>query len=1436
MWTRKRGGVRTLGVLLGLVLAVGSAPVLTGEAAAGVQVSPRKAAGAADEDTSVLTEAEALAKAKKTGELVEIASLRRESSEVFATPEGQLQAREYLRPVWTRTNGSWRRIDTDLTATDEGTVAPKASAMDLEFSGGGESPLVRMQRAGRTLSLTWPTALPKPEAEGPVATYPSVLPDVDLRLTAQEDGFTQLLVVKSAEAAASPELARLRLGLDAQGLSVEETDEGGLHALDEGAEAPVFEAPRPMMWDSSPGENPPAVEPEETAAAGEAPAKRTTTAAAAGETGDHPGAGESGKLAPVEVEVPEGQDELVLTPDAEVLTGEDTEYPVFIDPQWYTPKASAWTMASRYWASSPQWKFNGDSDSGMGYCNWKYCEPHDLKRLFYRIPVSKFAGRSILSAEFIVRNTWSASCSARGVQLWRTKGISSSTTWNSQKASGFWIDHLTTSSFAYGHDGCTAKDAEFNVKSAVQQAAKGKWSTMTFGLKASNESDGYGWKRFSDDAYLRVEYNRPPPQIKTSQLTMEYGGSCKSPSSPARIRTLGKLYVNNVTDPDGDKVAVQFRAKWDSGDGKGLTIRWQPKLTTYKKSGSDFSVTMPSVPANRTAHWYVRSYDGAQYSAWSTTGSPTACYFVYDTKVPKAPAITSGEYPASDPEDPEDPWYDGVGKYGYFDIKAADTDVTTYWFGINGDPTSKNSLSTTSGSAKTARVLPARPGLNFLTAQAFDSAGNGSEVRTYQFRVKAGQPDRATWQFDEGAGAAQAEGSTPARTAALHGGVTPGAAGVKGTALEFNGTDGYAATDIPVVATSGGFAVSAWAKLSRMPDSAAIIAAQPGNHSPGFELYYSKSFDRWVFNQYSSDTPGAPIVRAMAEQPGGVTAGTWTHLVGSYSASDDVLQLYVDGRLVGETAYSTPWDARRGLQIGAGSYSGVPDAFFPGTIDDLQLFDKPLTANEVTKLRSHRPVGDPGRPAVAIFPLDEQAGSTQITGRGDVLPAKYNGGVTTGEPGVAGKSVRFNGTDAYAKIGQTSGAHINSSRSFTVSAWARLDRKPVRAAIITAQAGEHSPGFELYYSAAYDRWAFNQYSSDSPDAVPVRALQPNGTSARAGEWVHLAGVHDTVADTLTLYVNGTFAGSTELEGSFYAGQSMYVGAGSYTDGAIANHFPGTIDDVRLLDRPASADEVRQMFRQRPLVKGRWTFEEASGAPLVTPDASASSNDMVLHSGAAVGSGWVDGGVDLDGVDDYGVTSAVPVDTSASFTVSAWAQAAAVPGRSAAVLSMPGSEQSAFSVTYEPSTTPDTDPGRWRIAMASADTPDASVTHVDNGQFFSPTEWTHLALVYDGFTKHLSLYVNGQLEEVACADEDGDGESDDTACEDRLSWTDNVLAFKSARPLQLGRAKNGTHTWGDYWPGAVSDVWAFQGSLTDDQVQQLAQGMPGMPTEVPAGDI
>ncbi|QQN81070.1 LamG domain-containing protein [Streptomyces sp. XC 2026] len=1338
--------------------------------------------------------------------------MRSETSEVFASPEGELVAYEYLRPVWARVDGEWQPVDTNLELTAEGLVAPKSATAQMVFSGGGSDSLVQLERSGRELALEWPGQLPTPDLIGDTAIYHDVLPDVDLQVQAHPDGFSQLIVVNSAEAASNPSLERLRLGIDSSGVVMRLTEGGGIEAREANGDTAVFEAPPPLMWDSSVGGGDDA---EARLAAAE------EDEAAVGP----PGAGESGNLGHVGTELTVERDALILTPDEEILRGEDTVYPVYIDPQWHSPRSTAWTMVSRYWANSPQWKFNGDANAGMGYCGWANCMPQDLKRLMYRIPTSKYAGTQILSAEFSVRNVHSASCTAQPVELWRTKDIDAKTTWNTQNSSGFWIKRLETSSFSYGHQGCAARDAEFDVKSAVQEAADKSWSTMTFGLKAENESAALSWKRFSDKAHLRVSYNRAPNQIKPSQLAMEYGGVCKPSGNEAHARTLGKIYANNITDPDGDRVAVEFRARWDAGDGRGNVVRWESGRLSSKASGSGFSVKLPTnLPQNREIQWSARSHDGKAYSPWSTSGSGGHhCHFMYNTSVPQGPAIYSSFYPESDDDNPLNPWYRGTGHYGDFRITARDSDVNRYWYGVNADPLQRNEITTTNGAPRVASVVPDQPGLHFITARAIDRAGNMSEITTYPILVDSGAPPKVTWSMNDAPGAAEAAPTPGTRWGTLHGGTTLGVDGTVGTAIRLDGASGYVSAPGPVIETARAFTVSAWVKLDRRPDQAAIVATQTGVHRPGFELYYSAVQDRWAFNQYRADEPGAATARALARDVE-VRVGQWTHLVGSYIPSAGELRIYVDGQLAGTTPYTEAWHSRGNLQIGVGEYSGERMSWFPGVIDEVQVFDLGAsTAHVSTLYRKERLRLPNGRPAVALVEFDEDEGVRRVSAAAEVLPATYHGGVQPGVPAVHGDGLWLNGTDGYAR---TSTAMLHTGRNFAVSSWVKLDHRPTSAGVIATQVGSYAPGFELYYSAGYDRWVFNQYSENSANGTPIRAMQPAGTQAKIGEWVHLVGVHDQFTKTLKLYVDGELAGTAPLPNARHADQHVQIGAGQL-NGRNRTFFPGVIDDVRLYDRILTDYEVRQIYHQAPVVQARWQFGELGTNPVSTPDSSGFGHDLYLWGGAGLSPGFVDStSMYVDGGGGYAYSADVPVDTSISFTTAGFVRAAAPPSGPASFMSVTGRRESAFAVNFVPDAESGEGWGRWEATLADGDDDKASITQFGHQRLYDVREWHHIAFVYDGLTAQARLYVNGELEEITCLDEEGD------TCTSTTSWVENVFPFPADTNLHLGRSLSGGVWNRPSWPGAMDDVWVIQGVLEQEQIRQLSLGKPDMPTAVP----
>jgi hypothetical protein len=615
--------------------------------------------------------------------------------------------------------------------------------------------------------------------------------------------------------------------------------------------------------------------------------------------------------------------------------------------------------------------------------------------------------------------------------------------------------------------------------------------------------------------------------------------------------------------------------------------------------------------------------------------------------------------------------------------------------------------------------------------------------------------------------------------------------------------------------------------------------AQPGNNSPGFELYYSQVYNRWAFNQYSADTASATPVRVMQASAGGVTAGQWTHLVGTYSSTDDDLALYVDGTLAGTVPYTTPWDARRGLQIGASSYDGAPSAFFPGTIDDVRVYDKPLSATEVANLHGQQAIGS-GRPARAIFPLDEDPAdadgnpTTTLTGHAEVNPLTLEGGASLGADGVQDGALSLDGTDDYA----TTSPHLNNQRGYTITAWAKLSgtTPPDHAAIVAGQEGQTKPGVELYYSSTYG-WSFDNYTSDDANGTVVRSAQGDTSHVVPGEWTQLTGTYDPVADQLQLYVNGAPVGApTSFSHPFYAGGPFQVGAG-FGSGVVKNFFGGEIDDVRLYDRTLTAPEVAALYTVRAAVAGHWKLDTAGGSPVTSAD-EAGLHPLTLGSGASIDTSGNSsevgpGGLLLDGTaNGYASTAQSPINTGSSFTASAWVALSARPQKTVTVMSMAGSQNNGFSVRYVPDATDPADLGSWQLVMAGADSTSATVATADAFQYDDVGFMTSLVVVYDAFAGEMRLYVNGNLSRTLCADDDDDGVPNDPACTEKVSWNDQVQPFEAKGGLQIGRERTATGAWGDYMSGAVDDVWLLQGVASDEQVAQLADGADVTTSEGP----
>jgi hypothetical protein len=945
----------------------------------------------------------------------------------------------------------------------------------------------------------------------------------------------------------------------------------------------------------------------------------------------------------------------------------------------------------------------------------------------------------------------------------------------------------------------------------VQDAVNKGYSTITFGLKAYSESTMDWWKRFADDAYLKVQYNRPPLQPDTDTMFANPGTKCLPSGEAKSVNGIPTVYAY-LKDPDAEdksKVQGQFTLHWaNNADGSDWGPKWTSGLTPAKTTGSKFYVDLPpDLPQNTKIGWGVRAWDGEQWGPWSYAGAQTGCYFYYNPAAPAKATITSTDYPA------DDAWYGGVGRPGTFTISDSKGVADRYVITLNDEP--PRTVTTSSGAARQVEIAPTRSGPNVLTVQAFAPSNQNGSTVSYEFRANGGSDPVAAFTMDEGAGSTAATSTGPGRPAWLHGAATLGGQGESGTALTLDGVDGYAESTLPIVDTTESFTVSAWARPTEHRQGE--LVAQAGRFQSGFVLGMhanGEAIFEWPTVDNTAD--GTPWQWAVDDTP--LPLGEWSHLVGVYDKSAGQMRLYVNGELQATGSGVTPLETHGPLQIGRSLYNGLFVNNWPGSIDDVRLFNQALSDVQAQQLAGGSVPADAG--LVADWNMDEPAGTPGAFSQVAPWKATLHNGAALGVQGQVKTALQLDNTaQQYAA---TERPVVNTMRSFAVSAWVKADgtaTSPTRNFTAVSVRGASKSGFYLKYVEETGRWVFARTAQDSDDPGWYQATSKD--PARTDEWTHLVGVYDDISKRLRIYVNGERGtDSPEVTSRWLATGGLEFGRGQW-GGNPVDHWAGQIDDVKVYDRIVSDQEAEAMVTQHPVLKARWAlnpepvdaaFQGPAGAPALT-----------LHNGAFIDTTagfkkWGStAGLKLDPVQKAFADTAAPVVTTKdSFTIAGWVRNAGRPLQPATVFSQPGVNTNAFALRYVPGADPE-EQGVWQVVMHNSDdaaAPELTASHSG----FDPQNWSHLAVVYDALRDRVSLYVDGQLEQTA----------------DNVSQAKAVVAFdaKDNGGLQVGRTKfgdpggNGT----EYWTDAVDDVWAYQGALTTEQIQMLAGGI-----ELPTAD-
>ncbi|MBQ1061546.1 LamG-like jellyroll fold domain-containing protein [Micromonospora chalcea] len=1420
-----------------------------------VVTSPPTAAHAADCPSGVVAESEPAAEteaaAQRLAELcdkpVEVLAEADETTKVVALPSGDFSMETYLEPQRVERNDRWIALDTNLERGADGRFRPRAAA-DVSFSTGGTGPLATYREGGADFTLTWPAPLPAGVVREDSVTYPEVHPGVDLVVRAVPGGFSHVLVVKNAEAAANPEVRETAYVIGGSATVTETNDE----IVIKGPAGVIAGAPKAMAWDSTRQVR----DPQTAALRREDPEGLAPPRVAEPSTAEAPS--EFARRSDLDVRV--AGKRLTVSVDEDLLSAQST-FPVYIDPT-YSKYYAKWipvndSRPDTKWVSGDAWP-REVIRIGSNYDNYG-----DVWRAHMQFDISALRGKRVINTPSVdAYLTHSAWCAGESLALWQTNAIDGNTpTWNGMK--GKWLHgkaiHTKTVKVNSGCSGQKPAWVKFNaggVKTHVQRHADENYSTITFGLRVPTESGGHWVKAERGKIKLVVEYQSKPTSpvpVRTAP-----GGNCAASPGPWINDSTPALYAT-ATDAD-NSVRLVF-------DVNGPTAP-ADYTSAAVASGKEATWTTP-VLADGSYNWRVYATDGTDKTGWSKT-----CYFRQDHTPPTLPVIARK---AGTPT-PE------LGKPVTLTFSSTDalSGVERFDYGIGVDVKSSN---VTASAGKAEVTFTADSGLTQIYVWARDNALNSSSRAIYNIftgRVTPVEP-MAVWRMTsnlrDDSGTIDDEGNTSEASTAkdlrwtVSGTPTYSADRLNhgSTALDLTGTG--CATTIPVVRSDAAFTATAWVKLtSKAAGSNRTVLAVAGTNAPAFALSYDQASDRWqtAITNADSATGTSTIARGTTSPP----LNGWQHVATTVDPVGKTMRLYVDGAVQATTAIGAlPWRGTARTLVGCGGTAGVINEHLIGAVDDVAMWSGLLSDAQIAAARDELPAGVAAAwklrgtgddasnhghtltvPTPATPPTPEPTPEPEVTD--DPAPDPGPGGGPTPPPGeeptpeptetgdpnepdptgspevpeeteepspdpseeptpepTPAPTVPMEWTDdAYGRPGSawyvsgdrcatTQHSVIRSDESFTLAVWARLDDPSAMNQTIIGTDGNRVSGLFLgarTNAAGVPFWALMMKASDSETSTSEWAGgSTDAFAATVGKWTHLTATYNATTKTMSLFVNGAKAASVvrSTGANWNASGVLSLGCAKYA-GARNDFFRGAITDVKVW-RGALTDAAAAAVKNAnpPVSVQAWYPLEGPRAeePTNLEDRSGNARHLSMASGEphweqdrfASRNGAL--GLALD-EGSCAETNAPVIQANESFSVAAWVSLDDLTG-DRTVLSQSGSVKHRFLIEYAAGV------GRLRVVMTGGDSADAPTAEVRSLAAPAAGAWTHVAAVFNGLTNKLTFYVDGEPQ--------GEG----------TTLTGSLWSGSS--PLRVGCLALTGGTRSNYLGGIVDDVRVWTSTVDPD---------------------
>ena len=351
------------------------------------------------------------------------------------------------------------------------------------------------------------------------------------------------------------------------------------------------------------------------------------------------------------------------------------------------------------------------------------------------------------------------------------------------------------------------------------------------------------------------------------------------------------------------------------------------------------------------------------------------------------------------------------------------------------------------------------------------------------------------------------------------------------------------------------------------------------------------------------------------------------------------------------------------INIGRG-YRETGNNYFSGEIDNVNLWDKALSQNDIQQYMNCLPTGNE-EGLVGYWGFEEGDGNTAYDLSGNENDGIINGATySTNIPEQSCQLTSVNGCDSVAVLNLTinqpdtsfteitacesyewngetyteSGTYeyseqndneysmsfdgdneyVNcgngidiSNKSFTLSAWVKKDGADFTGASIVMTTGNGTINNGLYFGFNYQDGQDYLFLNFYGNGICYSTLPVNIEGD--GEWYHIAATYNLLTNERILYLNGIIVGSDISQSAFMSSNTDFcIGITSWN---LVDDFNGKIDDACVWDRVLTQSEIQNYVNCPPTgneegLVGYWNFEEGQGDTVY--DLSENGNDGTIN--------------------------------------------------------------------------------------------------------------------------------------------------------------------------------------------------------------------------------